>query len=969
MAFGAVATIARLAHGRPLAGIPGWREISVLPALACLLLGLALWWLLPSAAPESLARTVDLQVGRRRAGKLFASMGLLIGASYFGHESFGHDVNLGLGIEPGGVRPCYGEDPYTASTLALLGLAMLAIDARLQPMRVVAQMLALLAHLTSMVALVARAYGTTHLDSGDRSQMPVFLALTLLLLSAGVLFARPRTGLARLMTEDDAAGMTARRLFLASLVVPPLLGWLALWGQRAALYGSAEAMALAAVAGITMLFLLVLFTSLAVRRGELARQETIRVLEQGEQRFRQLAENVRDAFWMLDPAAGEVLYVSPRYDEIWGRPHQTLYDAPTSWPDTIVDEDRAQALLALRSLHTEDSYDIGFRIVRPDGAMRWIRNRGFAIRDADGRLTRIAGISEDLTERHLDEQRVQLHLARIGLLDQITRAIAERHDMDSVMRVVVLRLEHDLPADFAWVATCDPEPTELTVAACGLTSWAAAVELGLQQGATVMLENTGLGSCVDGAILDISDAADHDAPMLRGLAILGLRSILATPLRVGDQALGVLLVARRGVGSFSGGEGEFLRTLGEHVALAAHHARLYDKLQRAYDDLRATQAAITQQERLQALGQMASGIAHDINNALSPIVGYADLLLTMDKTLSPQSRNFVRTIGLAADDIAQIVGRLKEFYRQRDANQPLARVDPNRIVQQVIDLTRARWRDMPQQEGIVIEVRTDLQTELPPVRGIEAELREALTNLLLNAVDAMPRGGVITLRTVALAAHLAIDVQDTGQGMDAETLHHCLEPFYTTKGERGTGLGLAMVFGVMQRHDGDITVESERGVGTTMRLLLPVATGLLAPEAVELEASLPPLPRLRILCIDDEPLLRGLLQEMLEREGHDVEVQDGAHSGLAALLRSTALGTPFDIVITDLGMPYIDGREVARMVKAGQPKTGVILLTGWGTHLGPDDKLPAHVDVALAKPPKVGQVREALRKVLARGLG
>lgn len=170
---------------------------------------------------------------------------------------------------------------------------------------------------------------------------------------------------------------------------------------------------------------------------------------------------------------------------------------------------------------------------------------------------------------------------------------------------------------------------------------------------------------------------------------------------------------------------------------------------------------------------------------------------------------------------------------------------------------------------------------------------------------------------------------------------------------------------LLVRQDGDVRIESERGHGTTVRLLLPIVAADEPPTAVA-EVALPPLPRLRILCIDDEPLLRGLLQEMLDRDGHDVEVQDGARHGLAALLRAKAEGRPFDVVLTDLGMPYIDGREVARVVKASRPETGVILLTGWGAQIGRNDKLPPHVDHVLAKPPKLNQLRDALRRVMRK---
>ncbi len=211
---------------------------------------------------------------------------------------------------------------------------------------------------------------------------------------------------------------------------------------------------------------------------------------------------------------------------------------------------------------------------------------------------------------------------------------------------------------------------------------------------------------------------------------------------------GVLVAARRAAHSFSSGECEFLRQLSEHVALAAHQAQLYGALQQAYDDLRQTQQAVMQQERLRALGQMASGIAHDINNAISPVALYTESLLETETDLSPQGRAATwKSIQRAIDDVAATVARMREFYRQREPQLALAPVDVNLLVQQVLDLTRARWSDMPQQRGIVIDLRTELAADLPHDHGRESEIREALTNLVFNAVDAMPEGGTLTLRT------------------------------------------------------------------------------------------------------------------------------------------------------------------------------------------------------------------------------
>jgi len=441
-------------------------------------------------------------------------------------------------------------------------------------------------------------------------------------------------------------------------------------------------------------------------------------------------------------------------------------------------------------------------------------------------------------------------------------------------------------------------------------------------------------------------------------------------LMVEDELFGILLTARRQVDGFSVSECEFLRMLSDQVALAAHQARLHTQLQRAYDELRQTQQAVMQEERLRALGQMASGIAHDINNALCPIVVYADLLLQSETHLGENSLKHLQNIKMAGEDIAHIVSRMREFYRRREEMDSLLPVDLNRLAHQVVELTRPLWRDIPQARGTMVELRTDLEENLPKIAANECEVREALTNLILNAIDAMPRGGRLTMRSRSsgwtqsqgagrCASHVVLEISDTGVGMDEDTRKRCLEPFFSTKGKRGTGLGLAMVYGIMTRHEGAIEIESALGRGTTMRLVFPIRE---IPSSTASPKTLAPLPALRVLCVDDEPLLREMLQQLLEHGGHTVELADGGPAGLALFRAARQRGQPFDVVITDLGMPYLDGRQLAKTMKREAP-TPIIMLTGWGTLMKEDGDLPAQVDGVLSKPPKITELYEMLGKV------
>ncbi len=315
---------------------------------------------------------------------------------------------------------------------------------------------------------------------------------------------------------------------------------------------------------------------------------------------------------------------------------------------------------------------------------------------------------------------------------------------------------------------------------------------------------------------------------------------------------------------------------------------------------------------------------------------------------------------------------MREFYRARQPDLSLTRVSLNRLVNQVTELTRARWSDVPLQKGIVINLKTELAADLPDIMGSESEIRDALTNLVFNAVDAMPEGGILTLRTRSGSAapssvedaesHVHVEVVDTGIGMSEETRRHCLEPFFTTKGERGTGLGLPMVYGMIQRHSAELQIDSTLGRGTTVRLSFErVQVPLIgdrrsgpAPRTNE---------RLRLLLVDDDPMLIKSVKEVLEGDNHSVVAADGGQEGIAAFEAAQRSGTPFSLVITDLGMPYVDGRRVAAAVKASSPSTPVVLLTGWGRRLIAENEIPPCVDRVLSKPPKLSELRAALAEL------
>lgn len=408
----------------------------------------------------------------------------------------------------------------------------------------------------------------------------------------------------------------------------------------------------------------------------------------------------------------------------------------------------------------------------------------------------------------------------------------------------------------------------------------------------------------------------------------------------------------------------------EEVRRVYDQVRLTEGSQQAYDELRRTQQAVVQQERLRALGQMASGLAHDINNALCPISAYAELLSRALVDAPPAQRRYLQNIQTAAEDIAAMVARMRDFYRPRSGQETTGSITLGNLVPEVIELTRPRWRNASQRDGRSLQVVAEVQPGLPDLAGDPAELREALINLVFNAIDALPRGGRIVIKARELPpspgqarSRLSIEVTDDGVGMDEATRERCLEPFFTTKAQRGTGLGLSMVYGMMRRHEGDLEIESEPGKGTTVRLIF---SGRGPAQKAEAPAAADGATRraLRILCADDEEKIRLLLLDCLGGAGHQVTVVSNGEDALRRIDEAIGLGCPPDIVITDLGMPGMDGHQLAREVKRRRAKLPVVMLTGWGAIVQEEGGPGAAVDCVLGKPPKLDELEAALYRLV-----
>jgi PAS domain S-box-containing protein len=369
------------------------------------------------------------------------------------------------------------------------------------------------------------------------------------------------------------------------------------------------------------------------------------------------------------------------------------------------------------------------------------------------------------------------------------------------------------------------------------------------------------------------------------------------------------------------------------------------QLEQTLAELKETQKMVSQQERLRALGQLASGIAHDINNSLTPIMGYVDLL-SDDKELMIRNAKSVNMILKSTKNIARTIGRLKEFYKIKLTDKDLEVININKIIDNTIELTKHKWKNIAESSGAIIEIKKEYDENLPLTRGDESELTEALTNFIINACDAMPNGGTLTFKTSRIENKIMINIIDTGYGMNEVVLKQCMNPFFTTKGEKGSGLGLAMAYGVIDRHKGEMKIDSILNKGTCISLSLPINNEILNVAAVDEGMNF--TRSLNILCVDDDITINDMIKQIMERKGHKVMQANDGYKGLELYSKSFYQGVSFDLVITDLGMPGLDGSSLSKEIKKINPSIPIILLTGWGALINRDD-YPA-IDYLLSKP-------------------
>lgn len=612
----------------------------------------------------------------------------------------------------------------------------------------------------------------------------------------------------------------------------------------------------------------------ALRKDIESRQEVEASLIESESRFRQLAENIEEVFWITDVGKSAMHYVSPAYETVWGRPSAELYMDPSSWVEAIHPDDRERVTRSANEDQATGNYDIVYRIVRPDGALRWIHDRGFPVADENGTVFRIVGTARDVTNQKVAENRIAEQAA---LLDKA-------HDA-----IVVRDLDHRVSY---WNRSAEE-----------LYGWTAEEVKGQTVTEFAYQDLERFNEAMDATLANGEWAGELQQFCRDGKAIIAatrwtlVRDETGTPTSV--------FVINTDITEKKRLEKQFL-----------------------------------QAQRMESIGTLAGGIAHDLNNLLAPIVMGVDLLGLAG--LEPQYRNVLESMQKSAHRGTNLVKQVLSFARGIEGERTVLSL--NHIIREVEMLVHTSF---PKD----IQFTRDTDRDVWPVMGDPSQLHQVVLNLCVNARDAMPGGGQLTIRTknmhvdaqyasmnpaMTAGRYAVMEVVDTGTGMPKDVIERVFEPFFTTKDTgQGTGLGLPTVRSIVQGHNGAVTVYSEEGKGSVFRVYIPAVHGdETADDSVSLaEEALPRGSGQCILVVDDEKSILEITRQTLETYGYRVLVADDGAQALGIFADHQSY---VNLVLTDMMMPVMDGAALIAALRRMAPSLPIIAASGIHAH-GYDD--------------------------------
>jgi PAS domain S-box-containing protein len=662
------------------------------------------------------------------------------------------------------------------------------------------------------------------------------------------------------------------------------------------------------------------------KRAEAASRES-------EERFRQIAESIDEVFWITPPDKTRIIYVSPAYEKMWGYPCAELYANPRHWLAAIHPDDRDRIIHAALTKQVEGTYDEEYRILRPDGVERWIRDRAFPLRDETGAIHRIVGLAEDITDRKVVESEIrtlseQLEARVVERTVQLRDANEALRKADSRQRALlnaIPDLVYRIHRDGTYLDSSSPHgktfgPPERIVGSNLMSSaipehvrraFKGAIERAIDGGGVIPLEYE---------LPAEGEPRQFEARIVRS----GADEVVAT-----------------------------IRDITEQKEAEAHRQRLEQQLR--------------QSQKMEAIGTLAGGIAHDFNNILTAILGYAELLRAQVRGQDGVEER-VAEIAKAGARAKDLVSQILTFSRRQDHTRTTLAIGPT--VEEALRLLRAA---IP----ATIEIDAQVDSDLPAVVADATQIHQVVMNLAANAAAAMAGGpGRLTVRCsgvtldereagdagVSAGRFVRLVFEDTGCGMPSEVLERIFDPFFTTKGPgEGTGLGLSVVHGIVKAHDGAILVDSRVGVGSSFRIYLPALHEARAARSRPGAAAIGGQGE-HVLCVDDEPALVELLRDQLTTLGYRVTAHVSPLEALADFLERPL---DFDVMLTDLTMPGMSGADLAERVRKVRPDLPIVMATGYGRVMSEDRVRELGMRPLLHKPFSMAALGEAIQDALA----
>jgi PAS domain S-box-containing protein len=603
------------------------------------------------------------------------------------------------------------------------------------------------------------------------------------------------------------------------------------------------------------------------------RKESRETCCEAENRYWQMTENIRDVLFLSDRLAGKVHYVNSAYEQVWQRSREELLSNPGSWAESIHPDDRHRVVLTLTGWKSTEPLIQEYRIIRPDGSQRWIRDRAFPVQDKSGELCQIAGVAEDITERKRAEETIRESVERL-------RSVFEGAAIGMAL------------------VDCEGTWLQVNPALCRILGYSASE-----------LAETTLQA------LTHPDDLDAEVSLIRRTVSGELDSYEVDVRFRHVSGRWVHTLVSGAVTSHADGE---MPRLIIQVQDVTHRKELEEQLLQA--------------QKMEAVGRLAGGVAHDFNNLLTAIIGYSQLAMAR---LAPDDRLQLELdeIYKAAMRAAGLTGQLLAFSRRQAAEPKVLELDV---------ITSGIAKMLKRVIGEDIEVVTLAEQKVGRIKADPIQIEQVIMNLAVNARDAMPDGGKLTIETrnvtldeqytrwhmnVRPGQYVMLAVSDTGCGMDAETRSRVFEPFFTTKEQgKGTGLGLSTAYGIVKQNGGDIWIYSEPGKGTTFKLYFPRVDECEERVATAEESRSMPRGSETILVVEDETLVRTLAGDVLRGLGYTVlEAPDGDE----ALRVVRQNGCDIHLLLTDVVMPRMSGRELADHVKALLPGINVVFASGY----------------------------------------